>query len=93
MSEYDPAVAVGWFAGQPDADARPGHVTLTEYDWPASIVAGPAAPPGLQSSLDQNFVLPLLMISVLGSAPTSRTQACEEVFVICIRSFGVDPTG
>ena len=93
MREYDPALAAGWFAGQLGADARAGQVTLTEYDWPASIVAGPAEPPGLQSSLDQNFVPPLLMISVLGSAPTSRTQARDDVFVICIRSRGVDPTG
>lgn len=93
MRAYDPAAAEGWLAGHPGAEACPGQVTVTEYDWPGAIVAGPGAPPGLQSSLDQNFVLPLLMTSVFAWAPTSRVQACEEVLVICIRSRGVDPTG
>lgn len=90
---YDPAVAADALDGQPGDEARPGQVTVTEYDCPAAIVAGPGPPAGLQSSLDQNFVLPLLMISVFAWAPTSRMHACEDVLVICIRSRGVEPTG
>ena len=86
-------MAAGWFGGHVGCDAWPSHPSVTEYDCPAARATTSAFPGGLQSSLDQNRVLPLFTITSLAAAPTSRRQADAEVFRIFIRSRGVAPTG
>jgi hypothetical protein len=85
-------LAAGWLAGHPFWDSLPNQVTVTEYDWPGSIVWTCGCPPGKQSSDDQIRVLPEVMTSSFCGAPTSRLHGLLDVFWILMRSRGVAPT-